>query len=213
MPPQEQYHAKMIVDQSTILEPSKMSKRDNDYYARQLQRKHPQIWHDFQTGVHKTMAEARRAAGLGGERSRLHELKNAWSKATDEQRDEFLAFLDAQGITLPRKTPAPAPVPTVSALTPAPTSKPTSSAGSSTSASTAGVGFTFARDGYLTPEAKDRINQIIDQRGLRGRYGAPKTGVIMKELNPAFSSLDASLGSALSSGTSLKKSLINALEA
>lgn len=137
-------------------------------------------------------------------------------KATDEQRDEFLAFLDAEGITLPRPTPAPAPVPSVSSVpvpTPAPTSKPTSSAGTSTSASTAGVGFTFARDGYLTPEAKDRINQIIDQRGLRGRYGAPKTGVIMKELNPAFSPLDASLGSALSSGTSLKKSLINALEA
>jgi len=194
-----------------------MAKRDNDYIAQRLQRDHPQIWHDFQTGVHKTMAEARRAAGLGGQRTRLHELKNAWRKATAEEREEFLAFLDAEGITLPlsRPKPAPAPAPTsssVPALTPAPTSKPTSTAGSSTSAPTAGVGFTFARDGYLTPEAKDRINQIIDQRGLRGRYGAPKVGVIMKELNPPFSPLDASLGSALARGTSLKKEMIEALE-
>ena len=192
-----------------------MAKRDNDYIAQRLQRDHPQIWHDFQTGVHKTIAEARRAAGLGGQRTRLNELKNAWSKATDEQRDEFLAFLDAEGVTLPRPTPAPTPALTsssVPALTPAPTSKPTSTAGSSTSAPTAGVGFTFARGGYLTPEAKDRIIQIIDQRGLRNRYGSPKVGVIMKELNPPFSPLDASLGSALAKGTSLKKELIEALE-
>ena len=192
-----------------------MAKRDNDYIAQRLQRDHPQIWHDFQTGVHKTIAEARRAAGLGGQRTRLHELKNAWSKATDEQRDEFLAFLDAEGITLPRPTPAPAPAPTSSSvpvLTPAPTSKPTSTAGSSTSAPSAGVGFTFARGGYLTPEAKDRINQIIDQRGLRNRYGSLKTGVIMRELNPPFSRSDPSLGSALWRGTSLQKDMIEALE-
>lgn len=192
-----------------------MTKRDNDYIARRLQRDNPQIWIDFQAGVYKTLAEARRAAGLGGQRTRLHEMKNAWRKATDEQRDEFLAFLDAEGVTLPlpRPTPAPAQVPTSSSVpTLAPTPTPTSTAGSSTSAPSAGVGFTFARGGYLTPEAKDRIKQIIDRRGLRGRYGSAKTGVIMRELQPPFSPSDPSLGSALARGTSLKKDMIEALE-
>ena len=194
-----------------------MTKRDNDYYARRIQRDHPQIWHDFQAGVYKSLAEARRAAGLGGKRTRVLELKNAWRKATAEQRDEFLALLDAEGVTLPLPRPAPAPAPatissSVPTLTPAPTSTPTLTVGSSTSAPTTGGGFIFARDGYLTPEAKDRINQITDQRGLRDRYGSPKTGVIMRELKPPFSPSDPSLGSALARGTSLKKVMIEALE-
>lgn len=194
-----------------------MAKRDNAYYVRQLQRDHPQIWHEFQIGIHKTIAEARRAAGLGGQRTRLHELKNAWSKATDEQREEFLAFLDAQGVTLPlpRPTPAPAPAPTspsVPALTPAPTSKPTSTAGSSTSAPSAGLGFTVAQNGYLTQEAIDRLNQIIDQRRLRGPYGAPRVAIIMREFGPQFSPNDASLGSAIRNGTRLREEMITAVE-
>lgn len=194
-----------------------MTKRDNEYIARRLQRDHPQIWHDFQAGKYKTVAEARRAAGLGGQRTRVHELKNAWLKATPEQRDEFLAFLDGEGVKLPlpRPTPAPTPTPTsssVPALIPAPTSKPTSAAGSSTSAPSVGLGFTVAQNGYLTQEAIDRLNQIIDQRRLRGRYGALKVGIIMREFGPPFSPNDASLASALSGGVQLRETTIQAVE-
>ena len=177
-----------------------MTKRDNDYYARRLQRDHPQIWHDFLAGKYKSFAEARRAAGLGGSRTRVQELKNAWHRATSEQRDEFLAFLDAEGITLPLAG-------TTSAS--APTTAPT--AGSITSAPATGIG-SIAKEGRLTREARGRINQIIDRRGLRGRFDEPKIGVIMKELSPPFSPHDASLGSALARGTRLKKDMVEALE-
>lgn len=176
-----------------------MSKRDNDYYARQLQRNHPQIWHDFQTGVHKTIAEARRAAGLGGERTRLHELKNAWSKATEEQRDEFLDFLDAEGVKLTKATPA-----AISVNAPTPVKGPATG--------NTGLGFVVAQNGCLTTEAKDRINYIIDQRGLRGRFGAPKIGVVMKELRPSFSVYNTALATAVSKGTRMKPELIEAVE-
>ena len=42
-----------------------MTKRDNDYFARRLQKDHPQVWGDYQAGVYKTLTEARRAYGRG----------------------------------------------------------------------------------------------------------------------------------------------------
>ena len=194
-----------------------MTKRDNDYFARRLQKDHPQVWGDYQAGVYKTLTEARRAANLGGTRTRLHELKNAWRKASDKERDAFLAFLDAEGGTLAlnRPKPAPAPAPTSSmmpTLSPAPRLTPGQTAGGITSAPTTGLGSTFARDGYLTTEAKDRLNHIIDQRGLRGRKGTLKVGTIMRELNPPFSPLDTSLEPALTKGTRLREDLLDALE-
>lgn len=176
-----------------------MTKRDNEYIARRLQKDHPQIWHDFQTGKYKTVAEARRAAGLGGQRTRVHELENAWLKATPEQRDEFLAFLDVEGVKLQ--------LPTAPAASPASTT-----AVSHAPLATVGLGFTVAQNGYLTPEAKDRLNQIIDQRRLRGRYGAPKLGIIMREFGPQFSPNDASLGSAISGRIRLREDMIKAVE-
>ena len=178
-----------------------MAKRDNDYFARRLQRDHPQVWHDFQAGVYKSLAEARRAAGLAVERTRVHELKNAWHKATAEQRDEFLVFLDAEGVTLPLPGPKSASTPTTTAIT-----------GISAPATATGTGFTVAQNGYLTQQAKDRINQIIDIRRLRGRYGAPKIGIIMKEFGTPFSPNDASLGSALRSHIRLRADMIKAVE-
>ena len=194
-----------------------MTKRDNEYYARRLQKDYPQTWGDFQAGIYKTLAEARRAADLGGTRTRLQELKNAWRKASDKERDAFLAFLDAEGVTLAlhRPTPAPAPAPKSAMMpmpTPAPRLTPAHTAGSITSAPTTGHGSTFARDGYLTTEAKDRINRIIGQRGLRGHKGNLKLGIIMREMNPPFSPLDASLEAALTKGRRLSKDLLDALE-
>ena len=177
-----------------------MAKRDNDYYARRLQRDHPHIWHAFQAGIYKSLAEARRAAGLGGSRTRVHELKNAWNRATAEERDEFRAFLDAEGVALPLSGPTSTPTPTTAPI-----------AGSITSAPATGIG-TIAKEGRLAPEARSRINQIIDRRGLRGRFGEPRIGVIMQELIPPFSPRDASLGSALARGTRLRKDMVEALE-
>lgn len=135
------------------------------------------------------------------QRTRVHEMKNAWRKATDEQGDEFLAFLDAEGVTLPLSVPASALTLTTTAI-----------AGNGAPAKATGTGFTVAQKGYLTQQAKDRINQIIDIRRLRGRYGAPKIGIIMKEFGSQFSSNDASLGSALTNGTRLSDDMIKAIE-
>lgn len=176
-----------------------MAKRDNDYYAQRLKRDHPQIWNDLQAGRYQSLAEARRAAGLGGQRTRLHELKNAWRSASDEQREEFLQFLDAQGVTLTPPKPSAGRTPTPTAV-------------SSTSVTTTGLGFVVAQDGHLTPKARDRIIQIIDRRGLRGRSGTPRLGIIMKEFRPPFSPHDASLGMALAQGTRLRHDLVEALE-
>ncbi len=176
-----------------------MAKRDNDYIAQRLQRDHPQIWLDFKAGKYKSVAEARRAAGLGGIRTPLHEMKNAWRKASDEQRDEFLDFLAAEGVKLTKATPA-----AISVNAPTPVTGPTTV--------NTGLGFVVAQNGCLTTEAKDRINDIIDQRGLRGRFGEPKIGVVMKELTPPFSVYNTALATAVSKGTRMKPELIEAVE-
>lgn len=64
-------------------------KRDNSYYERQLRIKHPAIYQDYLDGKH-TLAEAFRRSGLKKPRTRLHELMNAWSKATPAEQAEFL---------------------------------------------------------------------------------------------------------------------------
>lgn len=70
-------------------------KRDNGYYERVLKRDHPDIHRDYRAGKFRSMREARRAAGLLSERTPLHELKNAWRKASKAERDEFEAWVAA----------------------------------------------------------------------------------------------------------------------
>lgn len=65
-------------------------KRDNAYYLQRL-KKWPDIYHDVISGI-ITVAEGRRRAGLGGHRTRLHELKNAWTHATPSERRQFLLW-------------------------------------------------------------------------------------------------------------------------
>lgn len=65
-------------------------KRDNAYYLQRL-KKWPDIYRDVSSGI-ITVAEGRRRAGLGGHRTRLHELMNAWNHATPSERHKFLLW-------------------------------------------------------------------------------------------------------------------------
>lgn len=69
-------------------------KRDNAYYLKRLQKDRPDLYRDVQDG-RLTVARARRLAGLGGSRTRLHELRNAWLRASPEERSEFLHWMGA----------------------------------------------------------------------------------------------------------------------
>lgn len=52
------------------------------------------------------MSAARRFAGLGGHRTRLQELKNAWLKATPAERADFSSWTSASTPALVVSTPA-----------------------------------------------------------------------------------------------------------
>lgn len=88
---------------------SKKQKRDNAYYQQQLKHYHPAIHSDFLAGKYSSLREALIVAGIKKPRSRLHELKNAWGKATAAEQEEFLRWLSAQlGVaTLPASIAAP----------------------------------------------------------------------------------------------------------
>lgn len=80
----------------------KKQRRDNAYYEERLKNEFPRIYADLQAGKHKTITEAAIAAGLKRPRTRTQELKNAWQKATTQERDEFEKWLLAQsGIKMP----------------------------------------------------------------------------------------------------------------
>jgi len=64
-------------------------KRDNGYYLKRLERERPDVHADYLAGAYKTADSALRAAGLKKERTSLHELKNAWRKATAAEQDDF----------------------------------------------------------------------------------------------------------------------------
>lgn len=72
-------------------------RRDNAYYMQRLKKGWPALHRKVLNGK-MTLAAARREAGLGGHRTRLHELNNAWSKATPAERSRFL--LDAGPLSI-----------------------------------------------------------------------------------------------------------------
>lgn len=80
--------------------------RGNTYYEERLQREHPSIYSDLQAGRYRTVSEAAIAAGLKHVRTRLHELKNSWSKAAIIEQAEFLRYLMGSGIVLPTSPPS-----------------------------------------------------------------------------------------------------------
>ncbi|MDS1136718.1 hypothetical protein [Nitratireductor indicus] len=74
----------------------KQQKRNNSYYGRQLMLRFPTIHSDFLAGKYSSLRDALIAAGIRKPRSRLHELKNAWNKASKAEQREFARWLRAQ---------------------------------------------------------------------------------------------------------------------
>lgn len=117
---------------------AKQQKRDKVYYEKRLLRDHPVIYADYAAGKYRTVSEAFVAAGLKKPRTRLHELKNAWQKASANERREFENWLHAQyGITTPHPVTASSTIPPI------------------------------AIDRRLSPWAKSRIRAIIAKRHMR----------------------------------------------
>lgn len=81
-------------------------KRDNAYYEQQLKRRFPTIHSDYRAGKYSSLRDALMVAGIKKPRTRLHELKNAWLKATAAEQREFARWLRAQigGVTIPSAT-------------------------------------------------------------------------------------------------------------
>jgi hypothetical protein len=69
------------------------ARRDNSYYRQRMKREAPTVYADYVAGKFQSFAAARRAAKLVSPRTRLHELKNAWTKATKAERDEFVLWI------------------------------------------------------------------------------------------------------------------------
>lgn len=72
---------------------AKKPARNAAYYENRLKRDPPAIYADLKAGKYRTVADAAIAAGLRNRRTRLHELKNAWSKASPVEQREFLSWL------------------------------------------------------------------------------------------------------------------------
>lgn len=117
---------------------AKQPKRDKAYYEERLLKDYPAHYVDYVDGKYKTITEAAIACGLKTQRSRLHELKNAWQKASANERREFENWLHAQyGITTPHPVTTSSTIPTI------------------------------AIDRRLSPWAKSRIRAIIAKRYMR----------------------------------------------
>lgn len=72
---------------------AKKQVRDGAYYEERLKREFPAIYSDLKAGKYRTVTEAAVAAGIKQTRTRLHELKNAWTKADGVERRAFLDWL------------------------------------------------------------------------------------------------------------------------
>lgn len=117
---------------------AKQQKRNKAYYEERLRKDYPAYYADYSAGKYRTITEATIACGLKNSRTRLLELKNAWQKASANERREFENWLHAQyGITTPH------PVTTSSTIPP------------------------IAIDRRLSPWAKSRIRAIIAKRHMR----------------------------------------------
>lgn len=122
-------------------------KRDNAYFMQALKKKHMHLVVEILAG-RMTVSQARKLAGMGGKRTRLHELKNAWGKATDAERHEFLKWA-REGLPVPTPTAAVA--------------RPREPA--------------FSADRRMMPWAKTRILEIMDRRRLTSSNLAVELGL------------------------------------
>lgn len=117
-------------------------KRDNAYYLSVLKKDYPGLYHDVQAGK-LSVRQARIEAGLGAARSRLHELKNSWAKASPLEQAEFLAWAGLIGVS----------------SSGSPSTHPTSPA--------APAGPAFTSSGHLNPWAKARILDVMVRRKMK----------------------------------------------
>lgn len=83
---------------------TKPPKRDNAYYEEQLKSRHPAIHADYLARKYPKLANALIAAGLKKTRTRLHELRNAWTKATAAEKRDFVRWIKGAATSAP---PAP----------------------------------------------------------------------------------------------------------
>ena len=96
-------------------------KRGSDYFIKILARDHPAILADYHAGKYRSVNEACRAAGLKTARTRLHEIKNAWSKATAGERHDFIAWVrKAAAATSPTSVAAATSAAAAAVIAPAP---------------------------------------------------------------------------------------------
>jgi hypothetical protein len=118
---------------------SKQQMRDSAYYEERLKRDQPAIYADLKAGKYATVTEAAIAAGLKKTRTRLHELKNAWPKASAVEQADFLHWLAGLGVTMTTSAPP-----------------------------TAGAAVALITvDNKLTPPTSKRIEDIMLKRGMR----------------------------------------------
>ncbi len=74
-----------------------MTKKRDDDDLRRLKAEFPDVHDALLAGRIPSARKALTLAGLKPERSRLEKLKNSWTKATDAERDAFLAWLGTIG--------------------------------------------------------------------------------------------------------------------
>jgi hypothetical protein len=97
---------------------AKKQKRDlNSYWLPRFEVHHPAI-HDDLVNRRITLAEARRRVGWISDRTSVHELKNAWLKATTSQKRTFVNFILNRSSTNSAAKPAPKPFATDGRLEP-----------------------------------------------------------------------------------------------
>lgn len=115
----------------------KKQKRDSAYYEERLNRDFPEIYEDLKAGKYRTLTDAAIAAGLKKPRTRIQELKNAFSKASATEQSAFLGWLASEGYSI-----SAIPV-------------------------TAAASAPITIDRRLVPEAKMRIQEIMMKRRLK----------------------------------------------
>lgn len=129
----------MLADSSPALNRRGIGlKRDNAYFLKRLKAEHPAIYADYQAGKFPSVGAARDAAGMRSPRTPLHELKNAWAKASPKQRQQFTDHIEAMA-----KSASPVAAPS------------------------APVVVVVDADGRVTPEARDAIREIMARKKMR----------------------------------------------
>ena len=134
-------------------------KRGREYYLQRLKKDSPSLYSAVLAGT-MTVGAARKKAGLGGSRTRLHELKNAWTKGTPADRADFLSWISVSSRPTASSTPASIP-PVASSVT------------------------AWHSDGTLLTWARRRIPEIMSRRRLKSGQVNDELGI--KRLDQALS--------------------------